>query len=221
VAALAIIFGHIADMIDGAVARLTKTTSTFGLEFDSFADWITFGIAPSILMYQLCLKGMGKVGFAIAVFFTITGSLRLAKFNIKAQSKQNDDGHFTGLPIPAAGGIIAAIVLLYDISTKPEWKKTIPVIMKMVPYIMKGVPIIMFVLSVLMVSQITFFSTKRKKLFRPASLRSIVFWIIAGLLMYTYPQNFTFILYVSYIIWGIGEYAWRTYRLRRKNHGAV
>ncbi len=220
VAALAIPFGHIADVIDGMVARLTKTTSTFGLEFDSFADWITFGIAPAVLMYQMLLHSYGKLGFCIALFFVITGSLRLAKFNIKAKDDPGD-GYFTGLPIPGAGGILAAIILVHYVSLRPDMVKTIPAITRLVPFIMKSVPVLMFVLSLLMISQIKFVSSKSSKLFRPRSLRSIVFWVIGGLLMYVYPQNFALILYVTYIIWGVTGYVWRMYRLRRKKHEIV
>jgi len=217
VAALAIIFGHIADIIDGIVARMTKSTSTFGLEFDSFADWITFGIAPAILMYQLILHNYGKLGFGIALIFVIFGSWRLAKFNIKA-IEGSYNGYFVGLPIPAAGGILAAIVLIYDLSQRTSTAKTIPIIMNTVPFIMKGIPVIIFILSLLMISQIRFFSTKQTRLFRPRSLRSMVFLVIAGLLMYAYPQNFTFILYIAYIVWGLFGYIMRLYRLRRKSH---
>lgn len=221
-AALAIIFGHGADIIDGMVARLTKTTSTFGLEFDSFADWITFGIAPALLMYQITLHTMGKTGFVIALFFVITGSLRLAKFNVKANAKDDDrDDSFVGLPIPGAGGILAAIVLVYDASTRSQVTKMVPIIMTMVPFIMKWIPVIMFFLSILMVSRVSFVSSKKTKLFRPRSLRSMVYWVIWGLLLYLYPQNFTFILYVTYISWGIIGYILRVYRLRRKHHEAV
>ncbi|MBD3272116.1 MAG: CDP-diacylglycerol--serine O-phosphatidyltransferase [Elusimicrobia bacterium] len=215
-AALAIIFGHIADIIDGIVARMTKTTSSFGLEFDSFADWITFGIAPAILVYQLQLHKYGELGFGIALFFVITGSLRLAKFNIRAK-EDSANGYFVGLPIPGAGGMVAAIVLLYDLSSRPM-AKTIPGIMVLVPYIMKLLPVIMFVLSLLMITQIRFFSTKQTRLFRPRSLRSIIFWVVAGLLMYAYPQNFTFILYVAYIVWGLSGYVIRMKSMRRKHH---
>ncbi|MFH1379078.1 MAG: CDP-diacylglycerol--serine O-phosphatidyltransferase [bacterium] len=220
-AAVAIVWGHVADVIDGIVARMTHTTSTFGLEFDSFADWITFGIAPSILMYQITLNGYGKVGFGIALFFVICGSLRLAKFNIKAHEGNAGDGNFTGLPIPAAGGILAAIVLIYDLSTRTIMSKTIPFVMIMVPFLMKGMPIIMFILSIMMVSRMKFFSTKKQKFFRPTSLRAVVFWVVGGLLIYAYPQNFTFILYVTYICSGLFGYVLRTYRLRRKKNEAV
>lgn len=219
-AAWAIVFGHVCDIIDGMVARVTKTTSTFGLEFDSFADWITFGIAPAILMYQLVLNQYGKVGFSIALFFAITGSLRLAKYNVMAHEDKEGE-HFAGLPIPAAGGVLAAIVLIYDMSLRPDVVKTVPFLMELAPYLIKVVPGIMFVLSLLMVSRIRYFSSKHSHMFRPRTLRWIVFWVLWGLVMYSYPQNFTFFLYFAYITWGLIKVMIRAYRLRRKQNEAV
>ena len=72
------------DMTDGRVARLTKTMSKFGMEFDSLCDLVSFGVAPAVLMYQLVLNTMGNAGIAIAVIFTVASATRLAKFNVKA-----------------------------------------------------------------------------------------------------------------------------------------
>jgi CDP-diacylglycerol---serine O-phosphatidyltransferase len=223
-AALAIVIGHVADVLDGIGARLTKTTSSFGLEFDSFADIVTFGIAPAILMYQFVLYNLGKWGFVFALFFVLCSAFRLAKFNIRAVQIQSDpdaddaNGHFVGLPTPAAGGILAAIVL---VSTMPEVRKSIPLVMHIVPLLVHIIPVVMFILSWLMISRIQFVSSKKMKLFRPHSMRSIVIWVLGGLLMYLYPQNLTFILYMTYIIWGLTMYVWRGYRLKRRNVNAA
>jgi hypothetical protein len=76
-AATAILVGHVFDIFDGVVARLTRTSSRFGIELDSLADWITFGIAPAFLMYEMVLKANHAWGFAIAVLFVICGALAL------------------------------------------------------------------------------------------------------------------------------------------------
>ena len=218
-AALAIVLGNLADMLDGVVARLTKTTSSFGLEFDSFADLVTFGMAPAILMYQYSLYNLGKWGFVFALFYVLCGAFRLAKYNIRASQTDPDtdesNGNFIGLPIPGAAGILAAIVL---VATMPEVRKGIPVVMKIVPLMIHIIPMVMFLLSWLMISRIPFVSSKKMKLFRPRSMRTVVIWVLGCLLMYLYPQNLTFILYMTYIIWGITTYLWRSYRLRRKSH---
>lgn len=121
-AAVAIGLGIVLDALDGRIARMTKTTSEFGVQLDSLADVLTFGIAPAMLAFSWGLNSSaGMVGTArhvhqlgwIATFaFVVCGALRLARFNI--QSTRPPDGtpkrYFVGLPIPAAAGMIAAVV---------------------------------------------------------------------------------------------------------------
>jgi CDP-diacylglycerol--serine O-phosphatidyltransferase len=104
----------IMDMVDGRIARMTNTTSRFGLEFDSLSDLISFGVAPAVLMYQMVLSGMNNPGIAIALFYVIAGALRLARFNVKAQDGESCT-EFSGLPIPAAAGMLASFVLSYEL----------------------------------------------------------------------------------------------------------
>ena len=99
------------DGIDGKVARLTKTTTRFGLELDSLADVISFGVAPALLMYLWALSPYGRIGWIGAFLFVACGALRLARFNI--QSGIVDPKRFTGLPIPAAAVIVATTVLFF------------------------------------------------------------------------------------------------------------
>ena len=105
----------ICDMLDGTVARLTNTQSEFGKELDSLCDLVSFGVAPAVLIFcAFCYEapepmGLGnRIGSVIAIIFAICGALRLARFNVY-QATQRE--HFTGLPIPAAGGTVAAFVL--------------------------------------------------------------------------------------------------------------
>ncbi|MHB9146246.1 MAG: CDP-diacylglycerol--serine O-phosphatidyltransferase [Symbiobacteriia bacterium] len=105
-AAWMIVFSMILDGLDGRVARLLHTDGEFGLQLDSLADVISFGTAPAILMYQMELHRFGSYGLAVAVLFPVAGALRLARFNILRVS-----GHFVGLPITAAGGLVALLVL--------------------------------------------------------------------------------------------------------------
>ncbi len=100
------------DGIDGKVARLTKTTTRFGLELDSLADVISFGVAPAVLMYLWALSPYGRIGWIGAFVFVACGALRLARFNI--QSGIVDPKRFTGLPIPAAAVIVATTVLFFS-----------------------------------------------------------------------------------------------------------
>lgn len=107
IAAQAIGIAIILDILDGRIARLTNSATDFGLQLDSLADVISFGIAPSILAFVWGLTaGNNRLGWIAAFTFTICGAMRLARFNIQA----GDLKHFVGLPIPAAGGTVAAIV---------------------------------------------------------------------------------------------------------------
>jgi len=111
-AAIAIIFGIFCDMIDGRVARLTKTQSDFGVQLDSLADLVTFGVAPSILLYKWGLAELEMVGMGASVLFAVCGALRLARFNVMANRHKGVMKFFTGLPIPAAAGFASALVLM-------------------------------------------------------------------------------------------------------------
>ncbi len=110
-AALLIVVAHLLDGVDGAVARLTHTTSQFGVEFDSLADVVSFGVAPAVLVYIFALSGWGTWGGLGAALFAVCGALRLARFNV--QTLVVEKGYFTGLPIPAAAAMIAATIFMY------------------------------------------------------------------------------------------------------------
>lgn len=114
-AALFILIAIVFDMLDGFVARLTRSVSEFGKELDSLCDAVSFGVAPAVLIYIGYLKESGAaadvvdpVGSTVAIVFAICAVLRLARFNVY-QSTQRE--YFTGLPSPAAGGTVAAFVL--------------------------------------------------------------------------------------------------------------
>jgi len=108
-AGLAIFFSAILDGLDGKVARLTRSTSRFGVEYDSLADLVAFGAAPAFMIHQWALADFGRLGWVAACLYVVCGALRLARFNIQVGFK--DPRFFVGLPIPAAGTILAAIVL--------------------------------------------------------------------------------------------------------------
>ena len=113
-AAWCIILAILFDMLDGRVARWTNSTSNFGIELDSLADLVSFGVAPAVLMYQMVLYTMHKPGMAISLFYVIAGAIRLARFNAKANSGESSTD-FVGLPIPAGAGILASFVLSYQL----------------------------------------------------------------------------------------------------------
>ena len=107
-AAVAILVAVVADILDGRIARLTKTTSEFGKAYDSLADVVSFGTAPALLAVQWGLWQKPKLGLAVAFLFLVAGSIRLARFNVHA----SDSHDFTGLPIPAGASAIALLVLV-------------------------------------------------------------------------------------------------------------
>ena len=105
IAAIAIFISCIFDMLDGRVARLTHSTSKFGVEYDSLSDVIAFGVAPAVLVYNWALRGYGRFGWLAAFLFVACGAMRLARFNIQVDTVQKKS--FLGLPIPAAAAAIA------------------------------------------------------------------------------------------------------------------
>lgn len=109
-AAYLIVLAAVLDGLDGRIARLTHAASEFGKEYDSLADVISFGVAPAFLAYQWGLRGLGRWGWGVAFLFLVAGSVRLARFNVKAGTA--DRRYFTGLPIPGGAGSLALMVLL-------------------------------------------------------------------------------------------------------------
>lgn len=120
VAAIAIFVAMILDGLDGRVARMTHTQSEFGMQYDSLSDMVSFGIAPSLVMYLWAFSSLGKLGLFAAFVHTAGGALRLARFN--TQAKTADKRYFQGLPSPAAAAILAGFLWVsveynYDVET--------------------------------------------------------------------------------------------------------
>lgn len=109
-AAAAIFIAMILDGLDGRVARMTNTATEFGVQYDSLADMVSFGVAPALVMYTWALSDSGKVGWAVAFLYTAGAALRLARFNTQAASA--DKRFFQGLPSPSAAAAVAGMVWL-------------------------------------------------------------------------------------------------------------
>lgn len=117
-AAAAIFLASIFDILDGRVARLTKGTSEFGVQYDSLCDCVSFGVAPAFLMYQYGLLELGRIGWVACFMFMACGALRLARFNVLS-SIGKASGDFTGLPIPMAAITVASFIsLMVDIDQR-------------------------------------------------------------------------------------------------------
>ena len=214
-AAWCILAGIIMDMLDGRVARWTGATSQFGVELDSLCDLVSFGLAPAILMYQVAMQPLGRPAYMIVVFFAMTAALRLARFNLRAQTGEVST-HFVGLPVPAAAGILASFVLSYELFDDNTISvKTIPLVMRRMPFFFKFVPLMMIILAFLMVSTVQYGNFKKMKLGRPKSVQNLAFILVGVLLIFTYPQNMIFIVFSLYVLTGLISLAWRFYHAQR------
>ncbi|MDR0956736.1 MAG: CDP-diacylglycerol--serine O-phosphatidyltransferase [Endomicrobium sp.] len=218
-AAWLLVLSVVFDIVDGRIARLTKTVSKFGVQLDSLSDLLSFGIAPSVMMYQLVLNSMGKLGTAIAIFFVLCSALRLAKFNVQSQERVNHN-FFIGLPTPASAGLLISFVLSYELFIAEPGSsltfKTIPILIKSMPMFFKVMPIIMVILSLLEVSNIPYTSFKKIKLSKPKAFRLLVLLILLIFLIITFPQNIIFILFSLYALSGIVGVWTRYYRILNK-----
>ena len=218
-AAWLLILAIVCDMMDGRIARLTKTTSEFGVQLDSLSDLVSFGIAPSVMMYQLILNSMGKIGMAIAVLFVLCSGLRLAKFNVQAK-KDVMHASFMGLPTPASSGLLISFVLSYELFVVEPGQsltfKTIPILMKNMPIFFNTMPVVMIILSWLMVSNIQYVSFKKMNLSKPKAFRLLVLIIILIFFIIAFPQNIIFILFSLYALSGIVITGARYYRAYKR-----
>jgi CDP-diacylglycerol--serine O-phosphatidyltransferase len=142
-----ILVAQLCDALDGRIARLTRSTSSFGVQYDSLADLVAFGVAPGILVYQWALRPWGRWGWLAASLYVTCGALRLARFNVQIASVEKR--HFVGLPIPAAANMIASTVLLYYwLGGEGETGKHIMMLL------------VIFAVAGLMVSEIKYYSFK-------------------------------------------------------------
>jgi CDP-diacylglycerol--serine O-phosphatidyltransferase len=215
------------DGIDGMVARMTKSTSRLGVEMDSFADFVTFCIAPAVLMYFIVLRQYNTPGLIVAFVYIIFGMFRLARFNLKVLEvhepptvSPKSPYYFEGLPTPAAAGILASFVLTFELFQRFEQGitiKAIPLLMKRMPFLFEFLPVLMIILSFLMISKIRYTSFSRLKISKRMPVRTFVLIVIALLLISAYPENMIFIIFFIYVIYGLIEYFWRAYIMRRKS----
>jgi len=208
----------VCDILDGRIARMTKTTSMFGMELDSLSDLVSFGIAPAMMMYMFVLHTMGKIGIAIAVLYVLCCALRLARFNVLAHTGEVHK-HFVGLPTPASAGVIISFVLSYSLLA-PEGirlnSKTIPALMELMPTFFRIMPIVIVALSFLMVSNIPYLSFKKLKLSKIHTIELFAVLIVLIILIVIFPQNTIFIIFSVYALSGLVIYVPSLIFKRRK-----
>jgi len=179
---LALIF----DGLDGRIARMTNTTSQFGVEFDSLADIISFGIAPAMLLYFFIGHEFGRFGILVSALYVIFGAIRLARFNIS--TAKTDPNVFIGLPIPTAAIFISMWILLFH------------------KYTLENYSIILLFLSlgvaILMVSNFRYPSFKKVKLDRPMVYRTLIILTIVASLLYLFAAEGFALIILAYTLYG-------------------
>lgn len=201
-AGAAIIIAMILDGLDGRIARMTSSNTAFGKEYDSLSDLMAFGIAPAALLYTWALRPFGRIGWVAVFLFVICGALRLARFNIQPESKYK--GNFTGLPIPAAAGLIASTVMLveeFSLFSSPPGL---------------GTAILAYVLAFLMVSNVPYSDFKRVgwKDRKPFSL--LVGSVLVLVVVATFPHVTLFLGLFAYVFLGPIVGFWKLFVASRK-----
>ncbi len=191
-ASMAILFAAILDGLDGRVARLTRTVSRFGVEYDSLADLISFGVAPAVLTYTWALKPFGRFGWLAAFLFLACGALRLARFNVQVETTESS--HFVGLPIPAAAGMIALLVLFVHRLGIVFTHRSLVILL------------MVYVLAFLMVSSIPFYSFKKFDLIRRKPFSTLVLMVLALVVVIAEPEIMLFSIFCLYILSGPAIY---------------
>ena len=201
-AAIAILFACLFDILDGKVARLTGTNSRFGLEYDSLADLVAFGVAPAVLVYLWALEPFGRLGWVAAFLFVACGALRLARFNVQADSVSKK--HFVGLPIPGAALMVATTVLFfYRMGGSGPTKHFLLLAMT-------------YILGFLMVSSIPFNSFKEFDGFQRMPFRTLFIIVLLFSVIAAQPSIMLFTFGLVYVSSGPIGYIVRFLRNRRQ-----
>jgi CDP-diacylglycerol--serine O-phosphatidyltransferase len=185
-AAILVIVAGVLDGLDGRIARLTGTTSEFGVEFDSLADIASFGIAPAFLAYEWALEPFHRVGWLVAFLFVACAATRLARFNI--QHSASDKRFFAGLPSPAAAGSIASVAFAFpEPPAQLGWSVLIGVLVATA--------------ALLMVSRIRYRSFKSLDLRSRRSYLSVLLIVLVLVAVLVHPRSMM-VLAGLYLGWG-------------------
>ncbi|MBU1249220.1 MAG: CDP-diacylglycerol--serine O-phosphatidyltransferase [Proteobacteria bacterium] len=187
----AILGSCIFDGLDGKVARMTNTTSEFGVQLDSLADLVAFGVTPAVMVYLWQLSEFGRLGLMASFLFIACGALRLARFNVTTAKISKK--FFIGLPIPAAACTLASTYLASTYLSPALAQTVLPTLCLVLAYL----------LSFLMVSTIRFFSFKEFGYFRAHSFSTMVVAILVFVLVASRPRLLLFAFFMGYIGWGI------------------
>jgi CDP-diacylglycerol--serine O-phosphatidyltransferase len=177
----------IMDALDGRVARLMKATSQFGVEYDSLADVVSFGVAPAFLLYAFALSELGRPAWFAAFLFVICGALRLARFNVFTGA--TDKRFFVGLPIPAAAAVVCGTVIFLHGEELTRW--------------MRGaVAVMTYLVALLMVSTFRYWSFKEVDWARRRPVQTLLIVVLAMMIVATKHEVFLFLVFAGYALSG-------------------
>ncbi len=200
-AAWAIVLANIFDGLDGWIARLTNTTTRFGIELDSLSDLVAFGVAPAVMMYKWSLMPFGRLGWAATFLFIACGALRLARFNI--QTGMPGSKAFKGMPIPGAATVLSSIVIFYY-----EFRTGLPD--KNVFFL-----VITILLALLMVSTIRYHGLKEIDFREKKPFWFLIVFVLILFVLFIHPSTAIFVFAMLYLIWGIIENIYLLVKRRR------
>lgn len=189
-ASVAIIVSCVFDGLDGKLARLTNSASDFGVQLDSLADLVAFGVGPAVMVYQWHLHAYGRLGLMASFLLIACGALRLARFNI--QTGKISKKFFIGLPIPAAACTVASYVLFasYIPEVFQDWVPRVALTLS-------------FLVSILMVSNVRYASFKDAEVIRAHRFSATVTALLIFVLVASEPKLLGFVFFVCYIASGI------------------
>jgi CDP-diacylglycerol--serine O-phosphatidyltransferase len=192
-AAVAILVAGVFDGLDGRVARMTGSTSSFGMELDSLCDMVSFGVAPGLLVYLWALLPYGRYGWLAAFLYVAATALRLARFNSsmdEGDSTSPKSHDFVGLPCPAAAGAIATMIMFFRFMGVTETVKHVSIL------------ILVYLLSYLMISTLRYLSFKKIKVPREKRFQAVVAIVLMLVLLATEPSVTFFMAAFTYVLSG-------------------
>jgi len=198
-AAIGVFCAMVLDSLDGRVARMTNTQSTFGEQMDSLSDMVSFGAAPALIVYEWALKGMGKLGWIAAFVYCASAALRLARFNTNITVV--DKRFFQGLPSPAAAAIVMGFIWIMDDSGFQGFREG--------PWLGWTAFAVTLYAGLTMVTNVPFYSFKDVSFKRTVPFIVIVAIALGIAVINIHPPAVLFGLFVAYGLSGYGVYVWR------------
>ncbi len=198
-AAIAVFVAMVLDGLDGRVARMTRTQSEFGAEYDSLSDMVCFGAAPALIMYEWALQGLGRTGWIIAFVYCVGAALRLARFNTNIEIV--DKRYFQGLPSPAAAALVVGFIWVSD-DFQIARVETVRWLAAMLT----------LYAGLTMVANVPFYSFKDFNLRRSVPFWAILLVVLALVMISAKPPLVLFGLFVAYGFSGYAMWIWRRRR---------